>query len=248
MKTVAIIQARLGSTRLPMKSLLTLRGHALIDWVVERVARASLLDEVVVACPDTERDLVLAEHLERRHVRVVPGSEQDVLDRFAKAATAVNAGRIVRVCADNPLIWGEALDRLVREYDRGGCDYCYNHIPRGNRWPDGLGAEIVSRELLDGIAAKACEPSQREHCLNYIWDNQARFGIRTFDPEEPWLCRPDIKLDIDTLCRRGEQILATTAAGSGARPLPAAQRKDAHARSTGKISAGREGRLVRRHV
>ena len=198
MKTVAIIQARLGSTRLPMKSLLTLRGHALIDWVVERVARASLLDEVVVACPDTERDLVLAEHLERRHVRVVPGSEQDVLDRFAKAATAVNAGRIVRVCADNPLIWGEALDRLVREYDRGGCDYCYNHIPRGNRWPDGLGAEIVSRELLDGIAAKACEPSQREHCLNYIWDNQTQFGIRTFDPEEDWLCRPDIKLDIDT--------------------------------------------------
>ena len=56
MKTVAIIQARLGSTRLPMKSLLTLRGHALIDWVVERVARASLLDEVVVACPDTERE------------------------------------------------------------------------------------------------------------------------------------------------------------------------------------------------
>ena len=85
MKTVAIIQARLGSTRLPMKSLLTLRGHALIDWVVDRVARASLLDEVVVACPDTERDLVLAEHLERRHVRVVPGSEQDVLDRFAKS-------------------------------------------------------------------------------------------------------------------------------------------------------------------
>lgn len=198
MKTVAIIQARVGSTRLPMKSLLTLRGHALIDWVVERVSRASLVDEVVVACPDTERDLVLAEHLARHHVNVVPGSEQDVLDRFATAAKAVDAGRIVRVCADNPLIWGEALDRLVREFDKGGCDYCYNHIPRGNRWPDGLGAEIVSRELLDSIAAKAAAPSQREHCLNYIWDNQTQFGIRTFDPEEDWLCRPDIKLDIDT--------------------------------------------------
>jgi len=51
---------------------------------------------------------------------------------------------------------------------------------------------------LDSIAAKAAAPSQREHCLNYIWDNQTQFGIRTFDPEEDWLCRPDIKLDIDT--------------------------------------------------
>jgi len=198
MKTVAIIQARVGSTRLPMKSLLTLRGHALIDWVVDRVSKASLLDDVVVACPDTERDIVLAEHLERSHVKVVPGSEQDVLSRFVKAASAVDADRVVRVCADNPVIWGEALDRLVREYCRSGCDYCYNHIPRGNRWPDGLGAEIVSRELLDGIAARAREPSQREHCLNYVWDNQTSFAIRTFDPVEDWLCRPDIKLDIDT--------------------------------------------------
>ena len=64
MRTVAIIQARLGATRLPMKSLLCLRGHAIIDWVVDRVMTASLLDEVVVACPDTARDAVLADHLE----------------------------------------------------------------------------------------------------------------------------------------------------------------------------------------
>ena len=133
MRTVAIIQARLGSTRLPMKSLLCLRGHAIIDWVVDRVMTASLLDEVVVACPDTARDAVLADHLERRHVHVVPGSEQDVLSRFVLAAEASRADRVVRVCADNPLIWGEAIDRLIRQFDRGGCDYCYNHIPRANR-------------------------------------------------------------------------------------------------------------------
>ena len=198
MRTVAIIQARLGSTRLPMKSLLCLRGHAIIDWVVDRVMTASLLDEVVVACPDTARDAVLADHLERRHVHVVPGSEQDVLSRFVLAAEASRADRVVRVCADNPLIWGEAIDRLIRQFDRGGCDYCYNHIPRANRWPDGLGAEIVSRGLLDSIAEKAVEPSEREHCLNYIWDHQQDFTIRTFDPREEWLCRPEVKLDIDT--------------------------------------------------
>lgn len=199
MKTVAIIQARLGSTRLPMKSLLCLRGHPVIDWVVDRVSKATLLDDVVVACPETPVDAVLADHLLRRHVRVVSGSERDVLSRFVLAADVTGAQRIVRICADNPLVWGEAIDRLIRVHDSLGCDYCYNHIPRKNRWPDGLGAEIVSRALLDDIACKATLESQREHCLNYIWDNAEKYSIRTFDPQEDWLCRPDVKLDIDTV-------------------------------------------------
>ena len=82
MRTVAIIQARVGSSRLPMKSLLCLRGHALIDWVVNRVSEAARLDGVVVAMPDTERDRVLQAHLEDWGVAVVRGSEQDVLSRF----------------------------------------------------------------------------------------------------------------------------------------------------------------------
>ena len=86
MRTVAIIQARVGSSRLPMKSLLCLRGHALIDWVVNRVSEAARLDGVVVAMPDTERDRVLQAHLEDWGVAVVRGSEQDVLSRFLLAA------------------------------------------------------------------------------------------------------------------------------------------------------------------
>ncbi len=198
MNTVAIIQARLGSNRLPMKSLLCLRGRALIDWVVQRVRSAQTLNRVVVACPQTPRDAVLAAHLRRQGIEVVEGSETDVLDRFLVAARSVHADRIVRVCADNPFIWGEAIDRLVRFYEAGSHDYCYNHIPRENLWPDGLGAEILSRELLEDIGRRATEPSQREHCLNYIWDNREQFDIATFDPEEEWLRRPDVKLDIDT--------------------------------------------------
>lgn len=198
MKTVAIIQARVGSSRLPMKSLLCLRGHALIDWVVRRVAKARLLDGVVVAMPDTARDDVLADHLEGQGVRVVRGPEQDVLTRFLMAARSVQAERVVRICADNPLVWGEAIDRLVDFYDNSSFDYCYNHIPRANLWPDGLGAEMVAAGLLEEIGRRASEASQREHCLNYIWDNKELFSIGTFDPEETWLRRPDVKLDIDT--------------------------------------------------
>ncbi|MDE5832623.1 MAG: NTP transferase domain-containing protein [Desulfovibrio sp.] len=196
--TVAIIQARLGSSRLPMKSLLTLAGAPLIDWSRDRAGQARLVSSVIVAIPDTPLDEALARHLRTRDREVVRGPEDDVLGRFAKAARMADADYIVRVCADNPLIWGEAIDRLIRFHRKGGFDYSYNHIPRGNLWPDGLGAEIVSRDLLEYIDGKALEKSQREHCLNYIWDNPGQFSIGTFDPEEDWLKRPDLKLDIDS--------------------------------------------------
>ncbi|MBO4368494.1 MAG: NTP transferase domain-containing protein [Desulfovibrio sp.] len=194
---IAIIQARLGSNRLPLKSLLCFRDLPLIDWVVRRVQKATLLDGIICAIPDTSLDYVLYEHLRRRSVPCLRGDENDVLSRFCLAAKKTDAATIVRVCADNPLIWGEAIDRLIRHYEAQKADYSYNHIPRNNQWPDGLGAEIISRELLEELDQKAHLPSQREHCLNYIWDNQASFSISTFDPEESWLCRPDIKLDID---------------------------------------------------
>ena len=196
--TVAIIQARLGSSRLPMKSLLALVGSPIIDWACERVAAAKLVDRVIVAVPDTPLDAALAMHLRNRGREVVVGSENDVLGRFAKAAKIADAEHVVRVCADNPLIWGEAIDRLISFHMAGDNDYSYNHIPRQNLWPDGLGAEIISRDLLDYMAKKAARESQREHCMNYIWDNRENFKIGTFDPVEDWLKRPDLKLDIDS--------------------------------------------------
>ena len=150
-KVIAIIQARLGSTRLPMKSLLCLRDVPVIDWVTRRLGQAARLDGIMVAVPDTPLDLVLLDHLKRRGVPCVAGSEDDVLARFCLAARKADAGRVVRVCADNPLIWSGAIDRLVDFYDQVGWDYAYNHIPRYNQWPDGLGAEMLSRELLEEL-------------------------------------------------------------------------------------------------
>lgn len=196
-RCIAIIQARLGSSRLPLKSLLCLRGSPLIDWVTDRLTKARYLDGLIVAVPDTPLDQVLMEHLQRRNIPCMAGPEDDVLERFRQAAVMSSAETIVRVCADNPLIWGEAIDRLIDFYRQSRCDYAYNHIPRQNRWPDGLGAEIFSRSLLDTMVTNAVIPAQREHCCNYIWDNTDHFRIATFDPTESWLCRPDIKLDVD---------------------------------------------------
>ncbi len=196
-KVVAIVQSRLGSTRLPLKAFLNLHGKPLIDWTLERLAMATRLDGIVVAVPDTEMDALLQKHVEAGGFRCVAGSEDDVLARCVLAAQKANAGKIVRVCADNPLVWGEAVDRLVDFYGKNPCDYAYNHIPRNNLWPDGLGAEMISRDLLDEMDKKAREKSQREHCLNYICDNSNDYRIATFDPAEDWLKRPDLKLDVD---------------------------------------------------
>jgi spore coat polysaccharide biosynthesis protein SpsF len=204
MSVVALVQARLGSSRLPLKSLLCLRGTPLIDWVARRVAKSELLDRIVVAIPDTPLDAALAAHVRERlmpldeRIAVFCGPENDVLERFRAAGAAFGADRVVRVCADNPLVWGGEIDHLIRFFAETGCDYAYNHIPRNNRYPDGLGAEILSFALLRELAARAQEPGQREHCLSYIWDNARLFDIRTFDPPDADLWHPELKLDVDS--------------------------------------------------
>jgi len=204
MSTVALVQARLGSSRLPMKVLLCLRGMPLIDWVVRRVAKSGLLDRIVVAMPEMPLDEVLAAHVRERlmpldkRIAIYCGSENDVLERFRAAGEAFGASRVVRVCADNPLVWGGEIDNLIRFFEEAGCDYAYNHIPKNNRYPDGLGAEMLSFALLSKLAALADEPKHREHCLSYLWDNAQFFDIRTFDPPDPDLWHPQLKFDVDS--------------------------------------------------
>lgn len=219
---VAIVQARLGSSRLPLKALLCLKGLPVIDWVMGRLARSARLCEVVAAIPDTRLDMALAEHLRRSGRKYVAGSENDVLGRFAMAAAWARADVVIRICADNPLVSWEAIDQLIGFYEAGEYDYAWNHVPRNNLWPDGLGGEIVSADLLRYLARQANLPSQREHCLNYIWDNPDRFKMATFDPGDAWLARPQLKLDLDTVedfCRLSSLPLAP---GQNLRELMAA--------------------------
>lgn len=200
MNIVALVQARMGSHRLPCKMMLSLRGMPLIDWVLHRTAKSELLDHIVVALPDTALDDVLANHLENYGVDCFRGPENDVLRRFTLAAEKAGATHIVRVCADNPLIWGPEIDRLIRHFHtlpNPDTAYAYNHIPRNNLYPDGLGAEMITMPLLRRLDALATDPVHREHCLSYIWDNPDQFNISTFNPADTRLHRPDIRLDVD---------------------------------------------------
>ena len=197
MRTIGIIQARLGSSRLPNKMLLSLHGKPIIEWVVKRLKKSELLDGIIIAIPDTKKDNVLEYYLNKLNVKVFRGSESNVLNRFHEAVKNEKADNIVRVCADNPLICGKEIDNLIKFYLENRCDYAYNHIPKNNLYPDGLGAEIVSFELLNWLNENVKEEEHKEHCFSYIWDNQDEFLIKTFNPKKE-LQYPNIKLDVDT--------------------------------------------------
>jgi spore coat polysaccharide biosynthesis protein SpsF len=154
---------------------------------------------VVCALPDSKADDVLHDYLRTLGANVYRGSESDVVARYHAAAHSYNADHIVRICADNPLVTATEIDHLISFYAMSEADYAYNHVPRENLYPDGIGAEITSMGIIDEIFLRAKTPAQREHLFNFILENSTKYRIATFDPLDEMLTRPDIKLDIDTL-------------------------------------------------
>lgn len=193
-----IIQARMGATRMPNKMMLWLHGFPVIEWVYRRASQAKLVKQVIFALPENSNDDILENYLTRLGAQVFRGSETDVVTRYWGAARSCDVEQIVRVCADNPFVSGSEIDRLIEFFNSGGYDYAYNHIPRGNSYPDGLGAEIVSKDVLSRIHREARCPDHREHVFNYIWANANEFRIGTCNPLDTSLAYPELKLDLDT--------------------------------------------------
>jgi spore coat polysaccharide biosynthesis protein SpsF len=198
MKIVAIIQARIGASRLPNKMLLNLHGYSIIEWVYRRVSQAKKIDQILFALPDAAQDDILAWYMKSIGAEIFRGSENDLVDRYYQTAKYASADVVVRICADNPLICASEIDSLIDFFQKKQCDYAYNHIPKGNSYPDGLGAEICQMKLLEDINEQANKPEYREHLFNYIWNKTDQYQIMTFDPPQE-LAYPTLKLDIDTM-------------------------------------------------
>ena len=111
------------------------------------------MDHLIAAIPEGPKDDVLARYTEDFGVAVSRGSEQDVLSRFYNAAEPFQPDWVVRICGDNPFISGPQIDKLIDFSKRQDVDYAYNHIPRNNVYPDGLGAEIVRFDVLNSFCA-----------------------------------------------------------------------------------------------
>ncbi len=166
MKTVAIVQARMGSTRLPNKVMSLIVGKPLIELLLARLSNARSIDEIVVATSLDTRDDVMAKHVENIGYKVFRGSENDVLDRYFRAAVAVSADVIVRITGDCPLIDPAIVDSTVSLRIQSGADYASNSAPPS--FPDGLDTEVFTMSSLALAHAHATTAAQREHVTPYI--------------------------------------------------------------------------------
>jgi spore coat polysaccharide biosynthesis protein SpsF len=168
MTTLAVVQARTGSSRLPGKVLLPLQREPALQRMLERVQQARLVDRIAVATTDLPRDDAVDALCRRIDVQCVRGPEDDVLARFALVARTVgeDADRIVRLTGDCPLVDPALVDAAVAAQVEGGYVYVSNTEPPS--WPDGLDVEVVERQALLEAHAKADRPSDREHVTPWI--------------------------------------------------------------------------------
>jgi spore coat polysaccharide biosynthesis protein SpsF (cytidylyltransferase family) len=173
LKTVAIIQARVRSSRLPGKVLASVAGHPMLWHVVRRVCRARRVDQVVVATSTHPADDVIAEFCRQTGIHCTRGSETDVLDRYHQAAHDASADVIVRITADCPLIDPAVIDAVAAAYQSADFDYVSNIDPP--TYPDGLDAEAFGFKALQTAWSEARLPSEREHVTPYLRNHPERF-------------------------------------------------------------------------
>jgi len=169
MKKVVIIQARLGSSRLPGKVLLKLGEETVLSHVLDRCKRISDIDLVCCAISDDHESDVVAAEAEKLGVCVVRGSEHDVLNRYYIAAKETDADIILRVTSDCPLIDPEVCADVIAQFERTTADYACNNLPPS--WPHGLDCEVMKFEHLENANRDAKKPSEREHVTPYIRNN-----------------------------------------------------------------------------
>jgi len=199
MTTVAVVQARMGSSRLPGKMMYPLDGRPVVTHVLRRVQQSETLDSVVVAVSDQQSDDVLATQVRERGVSLYRGSEHDVLGRLHGAAHEAGADEIVRVCGDTPLVAPRVIDALVRKLRAAGADYVYTMEPRS--FPRGLDVEAFTAESFDWVADGADEPYQREHVTVYYREHAGDFSLATLTADEVFddalAGRTDLRLTLD---------------------------------------------------
>jgi spore coat polysaccharide biosynthesis protein SpsF len=172
---VTVIQARLGSSRLPAKVLLPLGGLTILERLVERVQATVLAGTVVVATTADAEDDRIASLCARLELPCVRGHATDLLDRHRQAAELFDARHIVKIPSDCPLIDPVIIDEVIERYlaAGGGLDYVSNLHPMTQ--PDGCDVEIFSRELLELAWREAAAPHEREHTTPFFWDQPGRF-------------------------------------------------------------------------
>ena len=194
MKVVAIIQARMGSSRLPGKVLEDIAGRSMLYRVVSRLRAAQLIDQLLVATTTLAKDDAIVEECQNCGVPSYRGDEGDVLDRYFRAAESGRADVVVRITSDCPLIDPEITDKTIRAFLREQPAYASNTLVR--TYPRGLDTEVISRSALTRAWREARQPYEREHVTPYIAEHPADFQLLSVTGAEDYSAH---RWTVDTL-------------------------------------------------
>ncbi|WP_346351156.1 aminotransferase class III-fold pyridoxal phosphate-dependent enzyme [Oceanimonas sp. AH20CE76] len=199
MKTVAIVQARMGSTRLPGKVMKPVAGLPMIEILLKRLSRAKSLDQIMIATSDDIRNNTLVEHVRSLGYDCIQGSEDDVLGRFLQAAEFSEADIIVRITGDCPLVDPALVDKAVNEFKIAGVDYYTNCDPV--TYPDGLDIEVFTHSALIQSAAMTQSAYDHEHVTPYLRES-GHFKKASFRNDEDlsdWRWTVDEAADLEVI-------------------------------------------------
>jgi len=195
MNISAIIQARMGSSRLPGKVLKEINSKPMVLQVIERLKKSKKIDNIVLVIPDTKENDILESFCLENRINYFRGSEADVLSRYYGAAEKFNSDVIVRITSDCPLIDPEVVDWVIEKHLSSGADYTSNVFKR--TFPRGFDTEVFNFEVLKKAYQETKESYQREHVTPYIWQNPEIFRIESVEASAE-LNYPEFRLTVDT--------------------------------------------------
>lgn len=171
----AIVQARMGSTRLPGKVLIRLIDKPILCHIIERLRKVKSIDEIIIAISNNARDNPIEKVAKVIQTKIFTGSEEDVLDRYYQAASKYKVNIILRITADCPLIDPQIINKLIKYYLRNKDKFDYISLPKN--YPEGIDAEVFSFKALKKAWQEAKLPSEREHVTPYILNHPKIFGL-----------------------------------------------------------------------
>ena len=194
MKILTIIQARMGSTRLPGKVLKTIEGKSMLEHQIDFLKQSELTDQLIIATTTLSEDNKIEELTHQKNIDCFRGSTQDVLERYYKCAKKFNGDMIVRITADNPLVEPTLVDKIIQIAIDTKCDFATNMMEQ--TYPLGYLVEVFPFRVLEKLYINQKDPLTREHVTYHIKRNPELYNIQNYElPKD--IARPEWRLAVD---------------------------------------------------